>query len=128
MYMGGSTRKIDKKENSKKQDREKERGSQRAAERSSEVLTQIRCQMINLLVKLDESELLTLEPAKQNLVSGETRSSDFPAQQDRILLVENPEVQILLKRQQLSEVLRSLTAKQASDVLTSKSALGFFLH
>ena len=32
--------------------------------------------MINLLVKLDESELLTLAPAKQNLVSGETRSSD----------------------------------------------------
>ena len=99
MYMGGSTRKIDKKENSKKQDIERERGSPRAAERSSEVLTQIRCQMINLLVKLDESELLTLAPAKQNLVSGETRSSDFPALQDRSLLVEKPEVLILLKRQ-----------------------------
>ena len=99
MYMGGSTRKIDKKENSGKHDIERERGSPRAVGRSSEVLTQIRCQMINLLVKLDESELLTLEPAKQNFVSGETRSSDFPALQDRSLLVENPEVQILLKRQ-----------------------------
>ena len=99
MYMGGSTRKIDKKENSKKQDIERERGSPRAVGRSSEVLTQIRCQMINLLVKLDESELLTLEPATQNLVSGEIRSSDFPALQDRSLLVEKPEVLILLERQ-----------------------------
>ena len=79
--------------------RERERGSPRAVGRTSEVLTQIRCQMINLLVKLDESELLTLEPAKQNLVSGEIRSSDFPALQDRSLLVEKPEVLILLKRQ-----------------------------
>ena len=98
MYMGGSTRKIDKKENSKKQDIERERGSPRAAGRSSEVLTQIRCQMINLLVKLYESELLTLAPAKQNPVSGEIRSSDSPALQDRSLLVEKPEVLILLKR------------------------------
>ena len=95
MYMGGSTRKIEKKENSKKQ----ERRSQRAAERSSEVLTQTRCQMTNLLVKLYESELLTLTPAKQKPVSGEIRSSDSPVLQDRSLLVEKPEVLILLKRQ-----------------------------
>ena len=97
--MGGSTRKIDKKENNNKQDIERERGSPRAAGRSSEVLTQIRCQMINLLVKLDESEVLTLAPTKQNLVSGEIRSPNFPALQDRSLLVEKPEVLILLERQ-----------------------------
>ena len=99
MYMGGSPRKIDKKENSKKQDRGRERGSQRAAERSSEVLTQIRCQMINLLVKLYESELLTLAPTKQKPVSGEIRSSDPPALQDRSLLVGISEVLIPLERQ-----------------------------
>ena len=92
-------RKIDKKENSKKQDREKERGSLRVDERSSEVLTQTRCQMINLLVKLYESELLTLAPAKQKTVSGEIRSSDTPALQDKSLLVGRPEVLILLEIQ-----------------------------
>ena len=99
MYMGGSTRKIDKKENSKKQDIEREKGSPCAAGRSSEVMTQIRCQMINLLVKLYESELLTLAPAKQKPVSGKIRSSDPHALQDKSLLVGISEVLILLEIQ-----------------------------
>ena len=55
--------------------------------------------MINLLVKLYESELLTLAPAKQKPVSGEIRSSDPPALQDRSLLVGKSEVLILLEIQ-----------------------------
>ena len=55
--------------------------------------------MINLLVKLYESELLTLAPAKQKPVSGKIKSSDPHALQDKSLLVGISEVLILLEIQ-----------------------------